>query len=302
MNGRTLSWAFAAATAAFCAMTLAPGLARAQDGHETDPAAALSSALAAACRANQTQFAVYLTADSAVAFRGLPEDQRTQFVKRFSLSDSPGRPLLSSDAQNHVVLRCETPDTTIEFRQGNTRLRENLAFVPITVVGGENTEFGMVREGGGWKLLSLGLVLIDVPQLAKQWAKQDLDEREAEAVETLRGVADAVDTYRRAFGKLPDSLGQLGPSPPGEVSPERASLLNEHVSAGEQGGYHFRYRIASGSDQSNGGFELVATPDEYGKTGRRSFFYDSVGKIHAADKQGAMASVADPVLADEKTQ
>ena len=181
-------------------------------------------------------------------------------------------------------------------------MRENLAFVPVTVAGGENTDFGMVREGGGWRLLSLGLVLIDVPQLSKQWARQDLEEREVEAIETLRGVAVAVETYRRAFGKLPDALAQLGPAPPGEVSPDKASLLNEHVSAGEQGGYHFRYRIASGADQNGAAFELVATPDEYGKTGRRSFFRDTAGKIHGADKQGGMASQADPVIPDEKTQ
>jgi hypothetical protein len=269
---------------------------------EKDPAAALASLLSAACRANENEFASYLTADSAAAFRGLSEDQRTQLMKRFSLSDSAGRPLLSSDMQNQTVLRCETSQFTVEYRFGTSRLRENLAFIPVTVVDGQKTDFGMVREGGGWKLLSLGLVLIDIPQLTKQWTEQDLEAREEGAIDTLRAIADAIETYRRAYGKLPDTLAQLGPAPKGEVSPDQASLVSDRVAAGDQGGYRFRYRLASSADQALPSYEIAATPDEYGRTGRRSFFRDSTGKIHGADKQGGMASQDDPTLANEKTQ
>lgn len=270
--------------------------------HETDPAGALASVLSAACRANQAQFAAYLTTDSAAAFHALNEEQRTQLEKRFALSDSPGRPLISSDPLGHTVLRCETPDATIEFRFGAPRVRENLAFVPVKVVDGQENEFGLVREAGGWRLLSLGLVLIDIPQLTKQWAGQNIEAQESAAIDALRGIADAVETYRRAYAKMPDSLAQLGPAAKDDVSPDRASLVNDHIAAGAQGGYHFRYRIASGADSNNPSFELIAVPDEYGKTGLRSFFYDASGKIHAADKQGAMASAADPLLAEEKAQ
>jgi hypothetical protein len=275
----------------------------AQDGHETDPATALASVLSAACRANQTQFAAYLTADSAAAFRTLTDDQRTQLEKRFSLSDSPGRPLISSDPQGHTVLRCEAPDATIEFRFGPARVHDNLAFIPVKVVDAQENDFGMVRESGGWRLLSLGLVLIDIPQLTKQWASQDIEMQEAAAVDALKGIADAIETYRRAYGKMPDSLARLGPAAQDDVSPDKASLVNDRIAAGAQGGYHFRYRVVNGVDPNNPSFELIAAPDEYGKTGRRSFFYDASGKIHAADKQGtAMPSAADPLLSDEKTQ
>lgn len=273
-----------------------------QETQVTGPASALTSLLSAACRANESEFASFLTADNAAAFRALPEEQRTQLVKRFSLSDSSGRPLISSDAQNHTILRCETPDVTVEFRFGTTRLRENLAFIPVQVVDAQKTEFGMVREGGGWKLLSLGLVLIDIPELTVQWAEQDLEARETAAVDAMRAIGDAVETYRRAFGKMPETLAQLGPAPKGEVSPDQASLVDEHLAAGEQGGYRFRYRNASGTDPDNTSFEISATPAEYGKAGRRSFFLDTAGKIHAADKQGAMATAADPLLSGEKAQ
>lgn len=269
----------------------------AQDSTEADPSSALAAALSAACRANESQFTNYLTRDNAAAFKVLPDEQRSALLKRFSLVDEAGKPLLSSDAQNHIVLRCAAPAVTTEFRFGDSRIRENLAFVPVTVVDGEQTQFGLVRENGGWRLLSLGVVLLDIPQLSKQWAEGDLAARENAAVATLRGLADAIQTYRRAYGKSPDSLAQLGPAPKGQISPEQASLVNEHLAAGSGGGYHFRYRIVSTSQEGDATFELAAMPDVYGKTGRRSFLMDGTGKIHGADKRGDLASPEDPLLA-----
>ena len=312
MKKRTLFPGWRSAQIAACALTLAIATAapsvvaqsqtQASDSQVTGPASALAALLSAACKANQTEFASYLTTDSAAAFRTLSDDQRAEFMKRFSLSDASGRPLISADIQNHTVLRCEAPGMTIEFRFGAARMRENLAFIPVQVVDAQKTEFGMVRESGEWKLLSLGLVLIDVPQLTVQWAQQESEARESVALDDMRAIADAVETYRRAFGKMPETLAQMGPAPKGEVSPDQASLLDEKLAAGEANGYKFRYRNASGADPDATGFEISATPADYGKAGRRSFFLDTAGKIHAADKQGAMASATDALLADEKAQ
>jgi hypothetical protein len=278
-------------------------IARTQEEAESSPAVALSAALAAACRADQTQFASFLTAENAAAFRKLPEDQRSALLKRFSLSEGAGKTLISSDPQNHTVLRCETPGVTVEFRFGDIHVRENLAFIPVAVVSSQLTNFGLVRERGGWRLLSLGLVLLDIAQLSSVWVEQDLAGREQAAIDTLRVLSDAVESYRRAFGKLPESLAQLGPAPKDEISPEQASLLNQQLAAGSAGGYHFRYRIVPAEvREDREGFELAAAPDDYGKTGRRSFFLDSTEKVHAADKHGALAAPDDPLLASEKAQ
>jgi type II secretory pathway pseudopilin PulG len=278
-----------------------PGAVCAQEGHESDPSSALSAALGAACRENESQFANYLTSDSAAAFRALPEEQRTALLKRFSLAEGAGKTLVSSDDRNHPVLRCQAPEQTVEFRLGEVRSRENLAFVAVTVVDSQETEFGLVRENGGWRLLSLGLVLLDIPQLSKQWAAQDLAAREDAAVANLRVLADAIQSYRRAFGKLPESLAQLGPAPKDQISPEQASLVNEHLASGSDAGYQFRYRIVPASNGGDETFELAATPDDYGKTGQRSFFLDGAGKIHGADKRGTVAAPDDPLVAGEKT-
>jgi type II secretory pathway pseudopilin PulG len=302
MNLRPVSPAVAALILAPAALILWPTTARAQGNAADDAASALSAALSAACRANETQFANYLTADNAVAFRALPATQRTAFVKRFALTDDPGKPLASTDAQNHTVLRCEATKATVEYRFGEARVRENLAFIPVTGLNLENTEFGLVRENGAWRLISLGLVLLDIPQLAKQWDASDLAAREEAAVRTLRDLAGAIQTYNRAWGKLPESLSVLGPAPPGQISPEQAALVSPDLAAGKQNGYLYRYRINPDKNGNDTKFELAATPEKYGQNGRRSFFFDSEGRIHGDDKHGIVATPEDPLIVGEKSE
>jgi len=275
----------------------APNAAPNASGDEA-PSAALAAALGAACRADETQFANYLTADNAVAFRALPQEERSAFIKRFSLTDPPGKVLSTSDAQNHIVLRCETPQATIEFRFENARMHENLAFITVSVVDSEKADFGVVRENGGWHLLSLGLVLLNVPELSKQWAAADAAARENTVADMVRKLADSIQSYKEVFGKLPDALAQLGPAPKDQISADQAALADEHLAAGSEDGYNFRYRIVNG-ENSDLSFELVATPETYGKKDHISFFLDAAGKLHAADKHGEPSDADDPVLADD---
>ena len=41
-------------------------------------------------------------------------------------------------------------------------------------------------------------------------------------------------------------------------------------------------------------YELAATPETYGRTGRRSFLRDAAGQIRGADHQGSVGSELDP--------
>jgi hypothetical protein len=270
-----------------------------------NPETALSDALSAACRQDSPAFANFLTADNAAAFRALPGPQRTAMMKRFVLLDEPGRVLLSAGGNAQKIVRCESPSFTTEMRIGETRVRDNLAYVPMEIpITGEDPQkitFGFVREGGNWKLLSVGLLLLDVPAMAKQWEQADLDASENTAIADLRSVALELDTYRRAYGKLPDTLEALGPAPPNGVSPEAASLIDSDLATGSKDGYTIRYSIkpmASSLPREEADkaetFSLASSPKEYGKTGRRSFFLDSSGILRGADKQGGVATSTDP--------
>ena len=270
-----------------------------------NPETALSDALSAACRQDSAAFANSLTADNAVAYRALPPVQRTAIMKRFVLLEEPGRPLLSTSDNGKKLVRCESPSYTTEIRMGETRVRENLAFVPVEIpVAGDDPRkltFGFVREGGSWKLISMGLILLDVPAMAKQWEEADLEASEDTAIADLRSVASALDIYRRAYGKLPDTLSVLGPAPQDGVSPDAASLVDADLASGNKDGYTIRYSInpaGSGVTEEEARkaetFSLVSCPNEYGKSGRRSFYLDSSGVLRGADKQGALATTTDP--------
>ena len=274
-----------------------------------NPETALSDALSAACRQDSPAFALTLTADNAAAFRALPGAQRTALMKRFVLLEDAGRPLLSTSAGGRMIVRCESPGYSTEMRFGVTRVRENLAYVPMDVpIPGEparSVTFGLVREGGKWKLLSVGLLLLDIPSMAKQWEQADLDANEDNAIANLRTLASALETYRRAYGKLPDTLALLGPAPPGGVSADDAGLVDADLAAGNKDGYAIRYNIVPAAEALPDGdankaetFSLSASPNEYGKTGRRSFFLDSSGVLRGADKQGGVATVRRSLASD----
>jgi len=271
---------------------LAPNLA-AQT--ESGPASALNAALAAACTENAADFANYLTKENAAAFQKLPPDERAAMMQHLVLVDTLGRPLLSNDDQGRRILRCEGADASSEFHFGAARVQDNLAFVPISVTGGDTIQFGLVRENGMWKLLSLGLLMIDIPQLQKRWSAQDMENREQRAIDTLQNLAEEIDTYQRAFGKLPTTLAQLGPSKDG-ASPDAAKLIDANLAAGNKDGYKFRYRVTAAADGGEAGFEIAAIPAVYGKSGKRSFLLDKNGKIHAADKHGTVATADDPII------
>jgi hypothetical protein len=191
----------------------------------SDPSQALVEILTAACRQDQAAFASHLTSDNAQAYRALSQDQRLAMLKRFVLLEDTGKPLLSS-SDGHTVLRCEASGLVSELRFGPTEVHENLAFIPLTVPEsgpnqGQNqsVRFGLIRESGEWKVLSVGLLLLDIPALARQWGERDLQSRETHIISALRTIASALKSYQSAYGKLPEALDQLGPPAEGGVSP-----------------------------------------------------------------------------------
>jgi len=293
--------------AALAVAMLHAASAGAQQKATASPDSTLAETLSAACRQDAAAFAAFLTADNAAAFNALFEPQRKALMQRLVQLEDAGRPLLSTGANGHQVVRCATPGMSIEMRFGEVRLRENLAFVPMEIpLPGDSPRsvtFGFVREAGSWKLLSVGLLLLDIPSLAKQWEQGELEARENEAIASLRQLASALETYRRAYGKLPDSLAPLGSAPPNGISPEAAGLVDVDLASGGKNGYAFRYTVVpSAGDlpepEANkaAGFALAASPTEYGKSGRRSFFLDSAGVLRGADKQGAVATSTDPKI------
>jgi hypothetical protein len=304
-----LSCAFllAAANARPQESTSKPGESSATAPSETTssggPTAALKAVLAAACSQNQTEFVRFLTARNREAFSRMTPLARVALMKRFVLLNEPGRPTASANPAGRPILRCQTPDVTTEMQIGGAELRDNIAFLPMelrsaTDSTGANVHqitMGLVREDGDWKLLSLGLLLLDLPALEVEWDAAEMESTERDALEALKKVSAAVEAYRNKYSRLPESLANLGPPLHGAANGEAAGYLDSDLANGMKNGYAIRYVIVGASSLgAPAKYELAATPLQYGRTGRRSFFRDSNGAVHAADRRGAVGSEADP--------
>jgi len=269
----------------------------------TGPSLALRQALSAACRQDETEFTKYLTARNAETFSTLTQGARVALMKRFVLLNEPGKPSLITGSAGRPLVRCETPVGAAELQIGGADVDDNLALLPVEIrdatdTVGENVlhvKMGLVREHSEWKLISVGLVLLDLPSLAVEWDAAQIESTEKTAIESLKTISEAVERYRRTYTRLPDSLANLGSPAKGAPSAEAAAILDPDLVAGARSGYNFRYVLASNSTLgAPAKYALAATPQIYGRTGKRSFFTDGDGTIHGADRQGGVGSVSDP--------
>ncbi len=233
-------------------------------------------------------------------------------MKRLVLLDEPGKPSVTTNEAGRPTVRCEGPALATEMRIGGPVTEDNLAFLPLEIrnAADRNTvtnnndaagadareiQIGLVHDSGGWKLLSVGLLLLDLPSLEIEWNRASMDQNERDAIRTLKDVAKAIETYRRTYTKLPGSLSNLGPPAKGAFTSAAAGFVDAELAAGSKSGYAFRYVIVGASAVgAQARYELAATPLVYGTTGRRSFFVDENGLIHGADRQGTLAGPSDP--------
>ena len=267
------------------------------------PSAALRDALFAACTQSEQSFTKFLTARNADTFAHLTPSARVALMKRFVLLNQPGRPSMLPSASGRPTIECATPGGAAQLQLGGAEISDNLAFLPVEVREATDTtgssivrvQMGLVREKNDWKLLSVGLVLLDLPALAFEWDAAEMETTERGAIEGIKKIADAVETYRRTYARLPEALAKLGPAAAGSPGPDAAGLLEGDLLSGVRSGYRFRYVISGGNSVgAPAKYEVAATPETYGRTGRRSFFRDTNGVVHGADHQGAVGSELDP--------
>jgi hypothetical protein len=269
------------------------------------PSAALRDVLTAACSESQNDFARFLTARNKEAFNRMAPAARVAFMKRFVLLNEAGKPSVTANPSGRPIVRCDTPAGAAEILIGGADTRDNVAFMPVSLRDATDAtdastiqvNIGLVREDGEWKILSLGVVLLDLPSLELEWDSVEADKNELAAIESLKDIADAVENFRRKYTRLPASLSSLGPPLHGPASADAAQLLDSDLAAGMRNGYSFRYVIVGASGiGAPAKYELAATPLSYGRTGHRSFFRDAEGTLRAADRQGAVGSSSDPRL------
>lgn len=128
-------------------------------------------------------------------------------------------------------------------------------------------------------LLAAVTVVLFGSILSGCYAYQDrvIASNEASAIFALRLIHDQ-ETIRRNETKKYVSLEQLFSQADGISSPSQSNP-----------GYRFEVRVKEGGKS----FEAFATPAQYGKTGRRSFYMNEDGVIHGGDKGGGEGAETD---------
>jgi hypothetical protein len=96
------------------------------------------------------------------------------------------------------------------------------------------------------------------------------------AISVLHLIANGEENYKKTAGN--GSYGSI-------------DELVEHKLLGKEVLDKYGYRFVVSTNAH--GFEAIATPVEYGKSGRRSFFTDQSGVVRGDDKGGGPATVAD---------
>ena len=271
------------------------------------PATILRDALVAACSQNSAEFVRALTVRNADAFGRMTPPARETFLKRFVLLDKPGKPRTQNESSGSVLVFCETSDVTTQMEIEKPELRDNLAYLPLTVkdsgdsagLTAHHVTMGMVREAGQWKILSLGLLFLDLPSLEIEWDRAEIKANEQSAIASLKALIQAIETYRKTYTRLPESLKALGPAAKNAPKSDGAGLVEEGLAAGRKDGYAYRYVIVGANTSgAPAKFEVAAIPSEYGRSGLRSFFCDAAGQLHVGDHKGAVGSDLDPKLGE----
>jgi hypothetical protein len=269
------------------------------------PSTILKDALVAACSQNSNEFVRALTVRNAEAFARMTPPARATLLKRFVLLDKPGKPRTQNEPSGQVAVFCETSEITTQMEIERPELRDNIAYLPLTVkdsgdtagLSAHHVTMGMVREAGQWKILSLGLLFLDLPSLEIEWDRAEIKANEQSAIASLKALLEAIETYRKTYTRLPESLKVLGPAVKNAPNSDGAGLVDENLAGGRKDGYSYRYVIVGANTSgAPAKYEVAAIPSEYGRSGLRSFFCDSSGRLHVGDHKGAIGSELDPKL------
>ncbi|MEP6900731.1 MAG: hypothetical protein ABJA66_03215 [Actinomycetota bacterium] len=79
---------------------------------------------------------------------------------------------------------------------------------------------------------------------------------------------------------------------------QQVTFIDSILASGEKYGYHFVLSKTNPTATMAARFYLTATPRNYPKSGRRSFYIDESGEMRGDDKTGGVANANDPIIDD----
>ncbi len=157
-----------------------------------------------------------------------------------------------------------------------------LAFVAKLRIAQSPRLLGMGQAGVGFKAGAGALVLFLLVVLTSPPRGHRMPSGESSAVGSVRTINTAEVTYSTTYPKVgfSFSLGALGGTVPCSASSTTACLIDPVLASGRKSGYVFTY--TPGAPDAKGvitTYSVTARPQEFEKSGRRSFYADETGVI-----------------------
>lgn len=106
-------------------------------------------------------------------------------------------------------------------------------------------------------------------------------------IKALQTIHAAQVTYQSTSGN-----GDYGSN----LDLREAKFIDAVLAEGNKYGYYFMFSSSRRTAAAPSKFHVTATPQNYNKTGKMSFYIDETGEIHGADKGGWVATKTDPII------
>jgi len=209
--------------------------------------------------------------DSYLNHQTLSSNSAYRSFTRWQPSGLVGQVYISPALMENYQKMAQGPSQLISAAMRDYLLRLNPTPQPITYAY-SNEGFGALHE----LHLPKALVLASIAATASATKEPPPEMNEAIAGSMVRIIVNAETTWKASQGN--GSYGSLDQLIQAKLVP--AEQLSKY-------GYHFQVN-SSGTT-----FEVTATPVEYGKNGKLSYFGDSSGVVRSGDHGGGPATVAD---------
>lgn len=117
-------------------------------------------------------------------------------------------------------------------------------------------------------LIVIAIILVIAAIAVPQMNKQLMSAHEMAAIRQIQTLHQAELQYNSQFGKYAATLAELGPPTSGAAGPAAADLIPKVLAEGKNSGYIFSVQA------SPTGYGITAVPENFGSSGRRTFFSD----------------------------
>ena len=120
-------------------------------------------------------------------------------------------------------------------------------------------------------MIVIAIILIIAAIAVPKLSNQRMNAQEMAAIQQIKTVHQAQIQYYGQFGRYAITLAELGPPASGSAGPQASDLIPKSLADGRGTGYIFTV-IGTPS-----GYTVNANPEQFGSSGRRTFYSDQSG-------------------------